>query len=77
MYVRMMEVGITVSSLCDLVDVLFSVPGDGGSQLLAKLAKPDVVHYFCSNYTEDYYSIWLNVELLTPYVLDCTVDNLR
>ncbi|XP_067929770.1 lysosomal phospholipase A and acyltransferase-like [Watersipora subatra] len=53
------------------------VPGDGGSQMLAKLAKPDVPHYFCSDHTDDYFALWLNLELLAPYILDCTVDNLR
>jgi lysophospholipase-3 len=57
--------------------LIFVVPGDGGSQLLAKLNKPSIVHIFCSNYTEDFFPLWLNIELLTPYVLDCTVDNLR
>lgn len=53
------------------------MPGDGGSQMLAKLAKPDVPHYFCSDHTDDYFALWLNLELLAPYILDCTVDNLR
>ncbi|XP_054719504.1 phospholipase A2 group XV-like [Uloborus diversus] len=53
------------------------VPGDGGSQLEAKLDKPSTVHYFCNKKTDDYFSLWLNLELLVPYVVDCWVDNMR
>ncbi|XP_023217052.1 group XV phospholipase A2-like isoform X1 [Centruroides sculpturatus] len=53
------------------------VPGDGGSQLQAKLDKPEVVHYFCNKKTDNYFDLWLNLELLLPYVLDCWVDNMR
>ncbi|XP_013781387.1 group XV phospholipase A2-like [Limulus polyphemus] len=53
------------------------VPGDGGSQLEAKLKKPEVVHYFCDRETSEYFDLWLNLELLVPYVLDCWVDNIR
>lgn len=54
---------------------LFSVPGDGGSQIDAKLDKPSVVHYLCDKKTNDYYNIWLNLELLVPYVIDCLVSS--
>lgn len=53
------------------------VPGDGGSQLQAKLNKPEVVHYFCNKKTQNFFDLWLNLELLLPYVLDCWVDNMR
>lgn len=56
----------------------FTVPGDGGSQFEAKLTgKPSVVHYWCERRTDNWFPLWLNIELLAPYVLDCTVDNLR
>lgn len=55
----------------------FAVPGDGGSQLFAKLDKPDVVHYFCDRKTETYFNLWLNMALLVPFVLDCWIDNMR
>ncbi|XP_035211136.1 phospholipase A2 group XV-like [Stegodyphus dumicola] len=53
------------------------VPGDGGNQLEAKLDKPEIVHYFCNRKTENYFSLWLNLELLVPYVIDCWIDNMR
>ncbi|KAI5636029.1 lecithin:cholesterol acyltransferase domain-containing protein [Phthorimaea operculella] len=53
------------------------IPGDGGSQLEAKLNKTSVVHYICAKTSPDYFNIWLNLELLVPFVIDCWVDNLR
>ncbi|XP_055933165.1 phospholipase A2 group XV-like isoform X1 [Argiope bruennichi] len=53
------------------------VPGDGGSQMEAKLDKPETVHYFCNKKTDTFFNLWLNLELLVPYVVDCWVDNMR
>ncbi|CAB3373511.1 Hypothetical predicted protein [Cloeon dipterum] len=53
------------------------VPGDGGSQIDAKLNKTEVVHYLCEKKTNDFFNTWLNLELLVPVVIDCLVDNLR
>ncbi|XP_072135527.1 lysosomal phospholipase A and acyltransferase isoform X2 [Mobula birostris] len=53
------------------------VPGDLGNQLEAKLNKPSVVHYLCAKKTEDYFTLWLNLELLLPYAIDCWIDNMR
>ncbi|KAH9528645.1 hypothetical protein DERF_002567 [Dermatophagoides farinae] len=55
----------------------FLVPGDGGSQLEAKLNKSSVPHYFCDRQTMDYFSVWLNLELLVPFIIDCWVDNMK
>lgn len=44
----------------------------------AKLVnKPSVVHYFCEKSTSDYFNLWLNLELLVPFAVDCWVDNMR
>lgn len=51
------------------------VPGDGGSQMDARLNKPQVIHYICQK-TSDWFNIWLNLELLVPYVIDCWIDNI-
>lgn len=53
------------------------VPGDGGSQIEAKINKPSVVHYICQKISNDYFSLWLNMELLVPLVIDCFIDNLK
>lgn len=53
------------------------VPGDGGSQLEAKLNKSTSVHYVCAKTSSDFFDIWLNLELLVPMVIDCWVDNMK
>lgn len=53
------------------------IPGDGGNQLEAKLNKTDVVHYICEKSSNDYFNIWLNMELLVPLVVDCWIDNIK
>lgn len=57
--------------------ICHSVPGDGGSRLEAKLNKTSVVHYMCGKISNEYFNIWLNLELLVPLVIDCWVDNTR
>lgn len=59
----------------DAID--FPVPGDGGSQIEAQIDKPAVVHYVCSKKTDYWFSLWLNMELLVPIVIDCWVDNMK
>ncbi|CAK9805558.1 Phospholipase A2 group XV [Anthophora quadrimaculata] len=59
-----------------LSPVIF-VPGDGGSQVEAKLNKTTVVHYFCEKVSTEYFNIWLNLELLVPVVIDCWIDNMK
>ncbi|KAJ8252158.1 hypothetical protein COCON_G00214700 [Conger conger] len=53
------------------------IPGDLGNQLEAKLDKPSVVHYICYKKTNDYFTLWLNLELLVPVAIDCWIDNMR
>lgn len=53
------------------------VPGDGGNQIYAKLNKTNSPHYICDKVTKDYFELWLNLELITPYVIECLVDNIR
>uniref|UniRef100_H2ZNW2 Uncharacterized protein n=1 Tax=Ciona savignyi TaxID=51511 RepID=H2ZNW2_CIOSA len=52
------------------------VPGVLGSQLEGKLNKPDVVSILCSKQS-DWYSLWLNLEQLVPWEVDCWVDNIK
>ena len=51
--------------------------GDGGNQLYSKLNKSKAPHYFCQLKSNDYFLLWLNLEEITPYVIDCFVDNMR
>ncbi|KAI4466428.1 lecithin-cholesterol acyltransferase-related [Holotrichia oblita] len=53
------------------------IPGDGGSQVEAKINKTNSVHYICAKTSTDYFNIWLNLELLVPVVIDCWIDNIK
>lgn len=53
------------------------VPGCLGNQLEAKLDKPDVVNWMCYRKTEDYFTIWLNLNTFLPVGVDCWIDNTR
>ena len=44
---------------------------------MGKLDKPAVVHYICEKTTTDFYSLWLNLEMMIPEVIDCFIDNMR
>uniref|UniRef100_A0A8D0BFY0 Phosphatidylcholine-sterol acyltransferase n=1 Tax=Salvator merianae TaxID=96440 RepID=A0A8D0BFY0_SALMN len=53
------------------------VPGCLGNQLEAKLDKPDVVNWMCYRKTENYFTIWLNLNMFLPLGVDCWIDNTR
>lgn len=59
------------------VSPVIFVPGDGGSQIEAKLNKTTVVHYLCEKVSNEYFNIWLNLELLVPIIIDCWIDNMK
>ncbi|KAG5900697.1 hypothetical protein JTB14_038215 [Gonioctena quinquepunctata] len=62
---------------CATLNPIILIPGDGGNQLEAKLNRSQVVHYVCGKYTDDFFNIWLNMELLVPLVIDCWIDNIK
>ena len=68
---------VLFSLYVSLYVVFVTVPGDGGSQLFAKLDRPSVPHYYCTAKTSGYFNIWLNMEEFTPFPIDCFVDNMR
>lgn len=68
---------ILISSACGALNPIILMPGDGGSQLDAKLNKTNVVHYICEKTTTDFFNIWLNMELLAPFIIDCWIDNVK
>lgn len=63
--------------MLDKISPVILIPGDGGSQIEAKLDKQTVPHYICAKQSTDFFNIWLNLELLVPLVIDCWVDNMR
>ena len=62
------------------MDCLFKfiiIPGDAGNQMYVKLNKTSAPHYICDLKTDDFVLEWLDISTLTPYYLDCLVDDLR
>nr|XP_028595323.1 phosphatidylcholine-sterol acyltransferase isoform X1 [Podarcis muralis] len=53
------------------------VPGCLGNQLEAKLDKPDVVNWMCYRQTDDFFTIWLNLNMFLPLGVDCWIDNTK
>jgi len=51
-------------------------PGIAGSQLVAKLNRPEVLHYYCQKTTDEYFNIWLSLNLIIPVAINCWVDNM-
>lgn len=54
-----------------------AVPGCLGNQLEAKLDKPDVVNWMCYRKTEDFFTIWMDLNMFLPLGVDCWIDNTR
>lgn len=52
------------------------IPGDGGSQLEAKLNKTTRVHKMC-RLVSDWFNIWVNIHMFVPIEIDCLSDNMR
>ena len=63
----------SISKLCFLIIV---VNGDAGSRLEVKLDKPSTVHAWCDKKC-DWSTIWLSVEELSYFLIDCFTDNMR
>ena len=53
------------------------VPGDGGCQLWSKINKTKAPHSFCPLKSNDYFLLWFGLEIITPYFIDCFIDNIR
>lgn len=64
---------ICILNILKINIISLKVPGDGGSQIEAKLNKTKVVHYLCEKVSTEYFNIWLNLELLVPVIIDCWV----
>ncbi|XP_075433207.1 phosphatidylcholine-sterol acyltransferase [Ascaphus truei] len=53
------------------------VPGCFGNQLEAKLDKEESVNWMCYLKTDDYFTVWLNLNMFLPLGVDCWIDNIR
>ncbi|KAK1163440.1 phosphatidylcholine-sterol acyltransferase-like [Acipenser oxyrinchus oxyrinchus] len=56
---------------------LILVPGNLGNQLEARIDKIDLVHWLCYSKTEDFFTIWIDLNMFMPIGIDCWIDNIR
>jgi len=50
------------------------VPGDGGSQIEARLNRTSTGHWWCSK-TSDWYDLWLNINEMLTLMVECWAEN--
>ena len=50
------------------------VPGDGGSQIEARLNKSSTKHWWCSK-SSDWYDLWLNINQMITFEVQCWSEN--
>ncbi|XP_055790425.1 phosphatidylcholine-sterol acyltransferase-like [Salvelinus fontinalis] len=53
------------------------VPGNLGNQLEAKIDKPSLVHWMCYKKTDDFFTLWIDLNMFMPIGIDCWIDNIR
>lgn len=56
---------------------LIIVPGNLGNRLDAKIDKPTLVHWMCYKKTENWFPLWIDLNMLMPIGIDCWIDNIR
>ncbi|XP_030628443.1 phosphatidylcholine-sterol acyltransferase [Chanos chanos] len=56
---------------------LIIVPGNLGNRLEAKIDKPSLVHWMCYKKTEDWFPLWIDLNMFMPIGIDCWIDNIR
>ncbi|XP_069950317.1 lysosomal phospholipase A and acyltransferase-like [Cherax quadricarinatus] len=53
------------------------IPGCGGSQLEAKIDTPASVRVVCNSRTNEWFTMWLNIDLIIPSYIDCFVAHMK
>ncbi|XP_062317813.1 phosphatidylcholine-sterol acyltransferase [Osmerus eperlanus] len=53
------------------------VPGNLGNRLDAKINKPTLVHWMCYKKTDDFFPLWIDLNMFMPIGIDCWIDNIR
>ena len=61
-------------SVLDHLHPVILVPGNGGSQLEARLNRSSTAHWWCSK-TSDWYDLWLNINEMLTFMVDCWAEN--
>lgn len=68
---------ITYNDVKYVYDDLCLVPGNLGNRLEAKIDKPTLVHWFCYKKTENWFPLWIDLNMFMPIGVDCWIDNIR
>lgn len=66
---------LNVAFVFTLNPIIF-VPGDGGSQIKARLNKSTSTAVYCEKHTQYYYTLWLDLSQIS-LAQNCFVDNMR
>uniref|UniRef100_A0A8C7IPI3 Lecithin-cholesterol acyltransferase n=1 Tax=Oncorhynchus kisutch TaxID=8019 RepID=A0A8C7IPI3_ONCKI len=53
------------------------LPGNLGNQLEAKIDKPHLVHWMCYKKTDDFFTLWIDLNMFMPIGINCWIDNTR
>ncbi|XP_062856914.1 phosphatidylcholine-sterol acyltransferase [Trichomycterus rosablanca] len=65
------------SAVSNSTPPLIIVPGNLGNRLEAKIDKPTLVHWLCYKKTEDWFDLWIDLNMFMPIGIDCWIDNMR
>ncbi|XP_068168202.1 phosphatidylcholine-sterol acyltransferase [Antennarius striatus] len=56
---------------------LVIVPGNLGNRLEAKIDKPSLVNWWCFRRTDHWFTLWIDLNMFIPYIVDCWIDNIK
>jgi len=60
----------------EILHPIIIVPGDGGSQIEAKINRTQSIHFWCYDHS-DWYDLWLNIEQMLPPAVKCWEENIK
>ena len=60
-----------------IVCFLCTVPGNLGNRMEAKIDKPTLVHWMCYKKTQDWFPLWIDLNMFMPIGVDCWIDNIK
>ncbi|GAB1600840.1 group XV phospholipase A2-like [Argonauta hians] len=72
---KLLSLILTVTFAASINPVIL-VPGDGGSQITARLNKSSSRYIYCEKRTNYYYTLWLDISQIT-IAQNCFVENMR
>lgn len=67
---------VLASCSAKTIHPIILVPGDGGSQIEARINRTKSIHFWCYDHT-DWYDLWLNIEQMLPPAVLCWEENIK